>query len=264
MDEPLSNLDAKLRVQMRTEISRIQQQLETTTIYVTHDQTEAMTLGDRIAVMRAGVLQQVGTPAKLYGRPVNLFVAGFIGSPSMNFLPGELDGDTVKLPIGAMPIPESIRRSLQAGPGGGRRGVVAGLRPENFDDATIVADKSRGITFKAKIDVLESMGSEFYAYFAVECERVSAEELQEIARDTGSADLPQQEGNQVVARLDAASRLREGEEAELWFNPEHLHLFNPDNGESLLASDDGEGASASQASAQPQHAEQLRPVAPAA
>jgi multiple sugar transport system ATP-binding protein len=102
MDEPLSNLDAKLRVQMRTEISRIQQQLETTTIYVTHDQTEAMTLGDRIAVMRAGVLQQVGPPSELYGHPSNLFVAGFIGSPSMNFLPGELDGDSVKLPIGTV------------------------------------------------------------------------------------------------------------------------------------------------------------------
>src|SRR2546421_5657527 len=106
MDEPLSNLDAKLRVQMRTEISRIQQQLKTTTIYVTHDQTEAMTLGDRIAVMRAGALQQVGTPAELYTRPTNLFVAGFIGSPSMNFLPGELEGDSVKLPIGSVPLPE--------------------------------------------------------------------------------------------------------------------------------------------------------------
>ena len=113
MDEPLSNLDAKLRVQMRTEISRIQQQLQTTTIYVTHDQTEAMTLGDRIAVMRAGILQQVGTPAVLYGEPENLFVAGFIGSPSMNFLPGEIDGDTVRLPIGNVPIPDSLRRRLQ-------------------------------------------------------------------------------------------------------------------------------------------------------
>src|ERR1700716_3801065 len=109
MDEPLSNLDAKLRVQMRTEISRIQQRLGTTTIYVTHDQTEALTLGDRIAVMRSGVLQQVGPPGDLYERPVNLFVAGFIGSPSMNFLPGELDGDNIKLPLGTAPIPDSPR-----------------------------------------------------------------------------------------------------------------------------------------------------------
>src|ERR1700726_1925611 len=120
MDEPLSNLDAKLRVQMRTEISRIQQQLETTTIYVTHDQTEAMTLGDRIAVMRAGVLQQVGAPMDLYRRPNNLFVAGFIGSPAMNFLPAHIDGDVVKLPIGDVHIPDALRARLQAGPGGGR------------------------------------------------------------------------------------------------------------------------------------------------
>src|SRR3989440_289500 len=117
MDEPLSNLDAKLRVQMRTEISRIQQQLQTTTIYVTHDQTEAMTLGDRIAVMRAGVLQQVGTPGELYGDPSNLFVAGFIGSPSMNFLAGELSAERLDLPIGTLSLPDRVRRRLQSGPG---------------------------------------------------------------------------------------------------------------------------------------------------
>src|ERR1700760_1421995 len=107
-EEPLSNLDAKLRVQMRAEISRIQQRFETTTIYVTHDQTEALTLGDRIAVLRGGVLQQVGAPSELYGAPTNLFVAGFIGSPSMNFVPGEIDGDSIKTPIGTMRIPDSI------------------------------------------------------------------------------------------------------------------------------------------------------------
>src|SRR5262249_14524507 len=116
MDEPLSNLDAKLRVQMRTEISRIQQRLETTTIYVTHDQTEAMTLGDRIAVMRAGVLQQVGPPSELYGQPNNLFVAGFIGSPSMNFLAGEIDGDSGQLPIGTVRIPGELRPRIQSAP----------------------------------------------------------------------------------------------------------------------------------------------------
>ncbi len=142
MDEPLSNLDAKLRVQMRTEIARIQQQLEVTTIYVTHDQTEAMTLGDRIAVMRAGMLQQVGPPAELYGRPANLFVAGFIGSPSMNFLPGELDGDTLKLPIGSIEIADSVRQRLDAGKGGGRTGVIVGLRPEDFEDASLVSAAS--------------------------------------------------------------------------------------------------------------------------
>src|SRR5262249_32821610 len=173
MDEPLSNLDAKLRVQMRTEISRIQQQLETTTIYVTHDQTEAMTLGDRIAVMRAGILQQVGPPSELYGHPSNLFVAGFIGSPSMNFLSGEIHGETVHLPIGDVRIPDELRHRLESGPGGGRKGVVAGLRPEHFEDAALVPDTSKGTVFNAKIDVLESMGSEYYAYFVVASEQVS-------------------------------------------------------------------------------------------
>ena len=190
MDEPLSNLDAKLRVQMRTEISRIQQRFETTTIYVTHDQTEALTLGDRIAVMRAGILQQVGSPAELYGRPKNLFVAGFIGSPSMNFLAGELDGDSSSSRSVTMPIPDTLRGRLESGPGGGRGGVIVGLRPEDFEDAALIGDQSRGITFKTKIDVLESMGSEFYAYFDVESERVSSRELEELANDAGAADLP--------------------------------------------------------------------------
>ena len=238
MDEPLSNLDAKLRVQMRTEISRIQQRLKTTMIYVTHDQTEAMTLGDRIAVMRAGVLQQVGPPSELYGHPNSLFVAGFIGSPSMNFLPGELEGDKLRLPIGEVALPDELKGRLNAGPGGGRRGVIAGLRPEDFEDASVVGDKSRGTTFTAKIDVLESMGAEFYAYFAVDSERVSSTELEELAHDAGAADLPHShEGTQVVARLGAASKARKGEELELWFNAWHLHLFDPETGQSLLAGD---------------------------
>jgi multiple sugar transport system ATP-binding protein len=250
MDEPLSNLDAKLRVQMRTEISRIQQQLKTTTIYVTHDQTEAMTLGDRIAVMRAGVLQQVGPPSELYSYPKNLFVAGFIGSPSMNFLPGEIDGDSVKLPIGTLPIPDELRRRLEAGSGGGRRGIVAGLRPEHFEDASLVSDPSRGATFKAHIDVLESMGSEFYAYFVVESERVSSRELEELAQDAGAADLPHShEGSQVVARLSAESRVRQGADAELWFDSHHLQLFDPESGRSLLVAGNGAGQAAQPAAA---------------
>ncbi len=253
MDEPLSNLDAKLRVQMRTEIARIQQQLETTTIYVTHDQTEAMTLGDRIAVMRAGVLQQVGSPSELYNHPTNLFVAGFIGSPSMNFLPGEIDGDKLRLPIGDVTIPDALRRRLETGGGGGRRGIVAGLRPEDFEDASLVRDRSRGHTFNAKIDVLESMGSEFYAYFALEHERVSSTELEELAQDTGAADLPHaaQEGSQVVARLDAASRVREGEESELWFNAEHVHLFDVESGRALLGDGAGPGGARQPSGTQP-------------
>ena len=234
MDEPLSNLDAKLRVQMRAEISRIQQRFETTTIYVTHDQTEALTLGDRIAVMRAGVLQQVGAPGELYTRPSNLFVAGFIGSPAMNFLPGHISGDTIHLPFGDVAIPQSLRGRLQSGPGGGRDGVIAGLRPEDFEDAALVQDRSRGTTFTARIDVLESMGSEFYAYFALESEKVDSAELDEIARDAGAAALPNDGGTQVVARLDAASGVRQRQELELWFNSEHLHLFDSETGQSLL------------------------------
>jgi multiple sugar transport system ATP-binding protein len=254
MDEPLSNLDAKLRVQMRTEISRIQQNLGTTTIYVTHDQTEAMTLGDRIAVMRAGALQQVGPPGELYNHPNNLFVAGFIGSPSMNFLPGEIDGDTVKLPIGTVKIPDELRRKLESGSGGGRGSVIAGLRPEHFEDAAVVGDRSRGHTFKTKIDVLESMGSEFYAYFVVESERVSASELEELAQDAGAADLPHSHaGSQVVARLDPESRVRQGEEAELWFDAEHMQLFDLESGRSLLASD---GPPQGQTQQQPERPEQ--------
>jgi multiple sugar transport system ATP-binding protein len=238
MDEPLSNLDAKLRVQMRTVVARLQQQLQTTTIYVTHDQTEAMTLGDRITVIRAGELQQVGSPNELYSRPVNLFVAGFIGSPSMNFLPGELDGDSVRLPIGTLPLPDALRRNLESGPGGGRRGVIAGLRPEHFEDAALVSPQQHGgATFSANIDVLESLGAEYYAYFEVESERVSARELEELAQDAGSADLPQigDQRVQMVARLSGASKARQGQLLELWFDPQHLHLFDPESGHSLLA-----------------------------
>jgi multiple sugar transport system ATP-binding protein len=239
MDEPLSNLDAKLRVQMRTEISRLQQQLETTMIYVTHDQTEAMTLGDRIAVMRAGVLQQVGSPIQLYNQPKNLFVAGFIGSPSMNFLPGELSGDTLELPIGTLRIPDRLRARLQGGPGGGQRGVIAGLRPEHFEDARLVADRSRGHTFTATPDVVESMGSEYYVYFVVEAAQVSARELEELAQDAGGTDLPaSREGSQIVARLDADSRVQQGQQAELWFETDKLQLFDPESGQSLLAPED--------------------------
>jgi multiple sugar transport system ATP-binding protein len=253
MDEPLSNLDAKLRVQMRTEISRIQQRLGTTTIYVTHDQTEAMTLGDRITVMRAGELQQVGPPSELYAHPNNLFVAGFIGSPSMNFLAGEIEADTVKLPIGHVRIPDELRRRLETGPGGGRRGVIAGLRPEHFEDAALVADKNRGVTFKARIDVLESMGSEFYAYFVVESEQVASRELEELAADAGGADLPSAEGGvQITARLAAESRVRQGGEAELWFDSTHLQLFDAESGRSLLAADGAGSTAQAPTAAQPQ------------
>jgi multiple sugar transport system ATP-binding protein len=232
MDEPLSNLDAKLRVQMRTEVSRIQQQLGTTTVYVTHDQTEAMTLGDRVAVMRAGVLQQVGSPGDLYSDPANLFVAGFIGSPAMNFMPARVQGDSVKLPIGDVPLSGEVRQRL--GSAGEGRQVVAGIRPESFEDASLVGDaRDRGTTFRAKIEVVESMGSELYVYFDIESEGIDSDQLAELAEDAGASEVPGGGTGQVVARLDPASQAKEGEEAELWVDATKLHLFDPQSGESL-------------------------------
>jgi multiple sugar transport system ATP-binding protein len=234
MDEPLSNLDAKLRVQMRTEVARLQSRLETTTVYVTHDQTEAMTLGDRVAVMRAGVLQQVGTPADLYERPKNLFVAGFIGSPAMNFMPAELSGGRLRLPIGEVEV-----RDLAGGRRDGR--VVAGLRPENFEDAAVVGDdlkRERGLVFEAEIDLVESLGSDLFAYFHIESEGIDSEQLADLVSDrlaeTGAAGL--REGQeQIVARLDPTSGVRRRERAQLWADTAKLHLFDPESGESLTA-----------------------------
>jgi multiple sugar transport system ATP-binding protein len=230
MDEPLSNLDAKLRVQMRTEVSRIQADLGTTTVYVTHDQTEAMTLGDRVAVMRAGVLQQVGSPAELYSDPTNIFVAGFIGSPAMNFMAASLTDGRVRLPLGEVALPAELGSKI-----GGRSGpVVAGIRPESFEDASLVGDlRSRGTTFRTKIDLVESMGSEQYAYFRLEGEDVESDELRELAEDAGTTEVPSSGEGNVVARLDAVSPVRRGEEIELWVDSSKLHLFDPETGQSL-------------------------------
>jgi len=233
MDEPLSNLDAKLRVQMRTEVARLQKQLSTTMVYVTHDQTEAMTLGDRVAVMRSGVLQQVDTPAELYERPKNLFVAGFIGSPAMNFMPAKVEGETVKLPFGDVRISDELRSRL--GDAGGRD-VIAGARPEAFEDASLVGDaRDRGYVFKAKIDLVESMGSELYVYFEFESDAIQSKELDELAADSGAAEVPGAGVNQVVARLDAASKVERGAEAELWLDTSTLLFFEPQSGARLGA-----------------------------
>jgi multiple sugar transport system ATP-binding protein len=233
MDEPLSNLDAKLRVQMRTEVSRIQSRLGTTTVYVTHDQTEAMTLGDRVAVMRAGALQQVASPMELYNNPTNLFVAGFIGSPAMNFMPARVDGDTVKLPMVEVRLPQGVRVD-------GGRELIAGIRPEDFEDASRVGGgvREKGATFRAKIDVLESLGSELYAHFSIEGGgEVESQELQELAADAGAADVPRAGGEgHTVARLDPESGISEGQEVELWLDASKLHLFEPETGKSLTSS----------------------------
>ena len=236
MDEPLSNLDAKLRVQTRTEIAADPAAPGTTTIYVTHDQTEALTLGDRIAVMRAGMLQQVGPPSELYDAPDNLFVAGFIGSP-VDELPRRRARRRHAPPADRRRAdPRRAPAAAGVGPGGGRGGVIAGLRPEHFEDAALVPDRSAGVTFNAKIDVLESMGSEFYAYFVVESERVSSTELEELAQDAGGGELQRGGGVQLTVRLGAESKVQEGQDAELWFDPRHLQLFDSEAGHSLLAS----------------------------
>ena len=232
MDEPLSNLDAKLRVQTRTQIARLQDRLETTTVYVTHDQTEAMTLGDRIALMRRGVVQQLGSPRELYEEPVNLFVAGFIGSPAMNFLRGEIDGSRIKLPM--------LETDLPSGVVGKNKGtVIAGIRPENFEDASLVPqeDLGHGAKFKATIEVIEWMGSELFAYFTVGGAAVS--ELGRHADLTAEeVRADEEERTTVVARLNAASQAKEGEETELWLDARTMHLFDPDSGLNLCLGDD--------------------------
>jgi multiple sugar transport system ATP-binding protein len=228
MDEPLSNLDAKLRVQMRTEVSRLQKRMETTTVYVTHDQTEAMTLGDRVAVMRAGELQQVDTPMQLYNNPKNLFVAGFIGSPSMNFMPATIDDGRLKLPMIEVDVPEGI--------GDVKGDVIAGIRPENFEDVDEVDDdaRGRGATFSATIDVVEWMGSELYVHFNIASESgIESKELEELAQDAGAADLPSGDAGRVTARLSPESKAKEGEELELWVDVPAIHLFDPKDGRTL-------------------------------
>ena len=225
-DEPLSNLDAKLRGQMRTEISRMQRRLGTTTVYVTHDQTEAMTLGDRIAVMRKGILQQVGSPRDLYEQPANLFVAGFIGSPPMNFLPGNVTGDHLETPFGPVPLrPEVAERAANSGL------VLAGIRPEHFEDAALVDEdkKSKGVTFDAQIDVTEWLGNQLYAYALYDAPPDIAHQLQDLSRELDSDQMH----TQLVVALDPMSRIRDGEKSHLWFNSARMHLFDPRTGENL-------------------------------
>jgi multiple sugar transport system ATP-binding protein len=229
MDEPLSNLDARLRVQMRTSISRLQRQLGATTIYVTHDQTEAMTLGDRIVVMRAGVVQQIGEPQELYDRPMNLFVAGFIGSPSMNFVRATLAGDSLETVLGRIPLPERIQRALD-GRSGTPRELIAGIRPESFEDAAPLGREA--VPFAAPVDILESMGSEKYAYFMVDNAAVESEHLAELSRAAGSEETNR---NQIVVRLDAHTKAREGDTLRVWLDPGKIHLFDPRTGSNLSA-----------------------------
>ncbi|WP_141579232.1 ABC transporter ATP-binding protein [Actinomadura sp. WMMA1423] len=230
-DEPLSNLDAKLRGQMRTEISRLQRRLGVTTVYVTHDQTEAMTLGDRVAVLRRGVLQQVGSPRELYEEPVNLFVAGFIGSPSMNFLPASVDraadGVFLETPLGRF----ELRDARKADAVGDRSVVLVGIRPEHFEDASLVGEEkqARGSVVRVRVDVTEWLGNEQYAYIPYEAPEDLTAQLRDLSRELDGDQLR----TQAVVALDAASLIAPGREAELWIDTTRVHLFDPATGENL-------------------------------
>jgi multiple sugar transport system ATP-binding protein len=212
----------------------MQRRLGTTTVYVTHDQTEAMTLGDRVAVLRKGELQQVASPRALYEQPVNLFVAGFIGSPPMNFLPGEVHGDSLRLPFGDVPIPESARGKLA-----GRELVIVGLRPEHVEDARVLDEdkRAKGATFSAEVDVVEWLGAELYAYIPFETHADVAQKLEELDRDLDGEGMR----TQMIVSLGSESRVRDGSSAELWFDPRRLLIFDPESGENLTY-DDGEAS----------------------
>ncbi len=243
MDEPLSNLDAKLRVQMRAEILRIQQSVGVTTMYVTHDQTEAMTLGDKVAVLKKGLLQQVASPQELYRRPANLFVAGFIGSPAMNLVEATItgaDGDLFSEFAGnRLRIDNSIthaRPALRAYDG---RRVVLGIRPEEMEDASLVPETPEDQRIPARIDIREDMGSEIYIHFIVDAPPVLTEDTKELAVDAGTDVLEQLEENVTarqsvfVARFDNESKADVSDRVEVAINPAGLHFFDLQTGDAI-------------------------------
>ncbi|MGY1738780.1 ABC transporter ATP-binding protein [Geodermatophilus sp. SYSU D00684] len=225
-DEPLSNLDAKLRGQMRTEISRLQRRLGITTVYVTHDQTEAMTLGDRVCVLRKGRIQQVASPRELYEQPVNLFVAGFIGSPPMNFLPATLEGNALQTPFGQVELDEKRVAAVR-----GRDLLLVGIRPEYFEDASLVDEAKRphGSVFRARVDVTEWLGDSQYAYIPYEAPEAITAQLRDLSRELDSEELR----TQAIVSIDATSRIREGRDAEFWLDSRKIHVFDPQTGENL-------------------------------
>jgi multiple sugar transport system ATP-binding protein len=244
MDEPLSNLDAKLRVQMRAEIARIQRDLKVTSIYVTHDQTEAMTMGDRVAVIRKGQLQQVERPQVLYDRPVNLFVAGFIGSPAMNMVEAELirtnGGLVVEFGKVRLGVDDSI---LEDRPGLKRyesKPVVVGIRPEDIEDASLAADAPDDRRLRAPVDLREALGSEVLIHFTVDAPMVITEDTKELAADTGAEALEALEargghpGAEFTAALNPRTEARRGDEIELVVDTSRLHFFDPESGLGIL------------------------------
>ncbi|HET7486905.1 MAG TPA: sn-glycerol-3-phosphate ABC transporter ATP-binding protein UgpC [Acidimicrobiales bacterium] len=243
MDEPLSNLDAKLRVQMRAEIARLQHDLGVTTLYVTHDQVEAMTMGDRVAVIRKGVLQQVDDPQTLYERPVNIFVAGFIGSPAMNLVEAGLSREdgrlTVALAEFRLPVPDEVlaRRPALAAYDG--RKIVLGIRPEDMEDASLVpGDRELG-RLSATVDLREALGSDVVVHFTLAAPPALTEDVKELAVDVGveALDTVEQRAaggeSHVVARLDRRTGIQKGGRIELAVDTARLHFFDPESGSSI-------------------------------
>jgi multiple sugar transport system ATP-binding protein len=228
MDEPLSNLDAKLRVGMRTSLQQLHSRLETTTVYVTHDQVEAMTLGQRVAVMRDGRIQQVAPPQRLYEEPANLFVAAFIGSPAMNLARARVDDDTIVL--GSFRIPLDRERRPPALRDGD---VIVGIRPEAFEDAAFAAP---GLpTFEVIVEVVEELGSDAHVFFAVEAEQIVIEDaLSDDGDDERSMLAAERDRTLLVARVDARTKATVGDRLRLAVDPARLYFFSPDSGESLL------------------------------
>jgi multiple sugar transport system ATP-binding protein len=241
MDEPLSNLDAKLRVQMRTEISRIQRDLGVTMIYVTHDQTEAMTMGDRVAVMNRGVLQQVDGPQAMYDNPRNLFVAGFIGSPAMNMVNAELtrgDGGAQVVFGGThLAVPETVMQERRGLDGYVGKRVVIGIRPEDLEDPEFVANPSAGARLPVTIDVREAMGAEVFAHFTVDEPPVLTEDTRDLRADAGLDDEVRratgEAKSQFVARLNPRTSATEGHPLELFVDMRRLHVFDPETGDAI-------------------------------
>ncbi|MET9633853.1 sn-glycerol-3-phosphate ABC transporter ATP-binding protein UgpC [Lentzea sp. NPDC006480] len=235
MDEPLSNLDAKLRVQMRAQIARMQRDLHVTTVYVTHDQTEAMTLGDRVAVMKRGVLQQVGPPQELYDRPVNLFVAGFIGSPGMNLLIARLQVDNagqhwVIFNSDSLRLPESVLRERPALANYVGRDVVLGIRPEDMEDGTLV-EQVEGALLHTVADLVEAMGSDVLVHFPVDADEADTDDTRALAEDSGAADVPVGgTGTVLVGRFSPRSQIYEGQDVAVWVDTSRLHFFDPATG----------------------------------
>ena len=238
MDEPLSNLDAKLRVQMRAEIARLQHDLGVTTVYVTHDQVEAMTMGDRVAVMRKGEIQQVAEPQDLYDRPVNLFVGGFIGSPAMNMLEATLSRSNGSIVATAGPYSISLDdETVTAHPAlesylGSM--VVLGIRPEHLEDAALVPDAPADRRLQGTVLLRESLGSEVMVHLKVDAKPAVTDDVRELAHDTDAVAVSDlSEGateTEIVGRFGPRSRVREGEVAEVAIDTRTLHFFDPESG----------------------------------